>query len=153
MITCPIDIKDRRVSCCGWITAEATRRMYLWRSRLSTGIARRHRPVRDLLQAAGPVLSVSHPHAEGAGEEWLAEAAGKDRDADHELSDPWQTELYRTLQILRQAPAPGLPVPGVRRLLWEALRRFLFYGIGNSDRIPYSIKASRACKDAHSAQW
>ena len=28
-----------------------------------------------------------------------------------------------------------------------------FYGIGNSDRIPYSIKASRACKDAHSAQW
>ena len=29
----------------------------------------------------------------------------------------------------------------------------LFCGIGNSDRIPYSIKASRACKDAHSAQW
>ena len=28
-----------------------------------------------------------------------------------------------------------------------------FYGIGNSDRITYSIKASRACKDAHSAQW
>ena len=52
--------------------------------------------------------------------------AGKDRDADHELSDPRKTELYRTLQILRQAPAPGLPVPGVRRLLWEALRRFAF---------------------------
>ena len=30
---------------------------------------------------------------------------------------------------------------------------FFLHGIGNSDRIPYSIKASRACKDAHSAQW
>ena len=60
--------------------------------------------------------------------------AGKDRDADHELSDPWKTELYRTLQILRQAPAPGLPVPGVRRLLWEALRRFLFCTVNWAER-------------------
>ena len=60
--------------------------------------------------------------------------AGKDRDADHELPDPWKTELYRTLQILRQAAAAGLTVPGVRRLLWEALRRFLFCTVNWAER-------------------
>ena len=64
----------------------------------------------------------------------VGRTAGKDRDADHELPDPWKTELYRTLQILRQAPAPGLPVPGVRRLLWEALRRFLFCTVNGAER-------------------
>lgn len=62
------------------------------------------------------------------------QAAGKDGDADYELSDPRQTELYRTLQILRQAAAAGLTVPGVRRLLWEALRRFLFCTVNWAER-------------------
>lgn len=62
------------------------------------------------------------------------QAAGKDGDADYELSDPRQTELYRTLQILRQAAAAGLTVPGVRRLLWEALRRFLFCTVNGAER-------------------
>ena len=62
------------------------------------------------------------------------QAAGKDGDADYELADPRQTELYRTLQILRQAAAAGLTVPGVRRLLWEALRRFLFCTVNWAER-------------------
>ena len=37
----------------------------------------------------------------------------------------------------------------MHRIMFLDMVLCIFYGIGNSDRIPYSIKASRACKDAH----
>ena len=52
---------------------------------------------------------------------------GKDRDADYELSDPRKTELHCQMQILRKTSAAGLALPGVRGMLWEALKNASFF--------------------------
>ena len=114
MITCPIDVKDKKVVelwlqyCCTYTADVSLEKPVLHREKKG-GIQQYETYYKQL----DLYYQFSHRMQKVIDEDWLGDQRAKTETADHEVSDKGKADLHCQMQILWKAASTRLAIPGM----------------------------------------